>query len=178
MSADLTTTSGSGTRKNNYRAFRKSNKGLYYTDMRNWVTVLTLATVKENKSNYSDRYCNISRVARKFQDTMGNIGIKYLMYMIGKRLIPNFLINRDDLKAANDIFGTRIKALKVKTVRKPGEHAQLDIERIPYGILDLYKNVTLTTDIMFVNKIRYFIMISRHIQFGTVEVITDAILVH
>ena len=69
------------------------------------------------------------------------------------------------MKAANDIFGTRIKPLKVKTVRKSGEHVRLEIERILAGILDRYKNVTLTADIMFVNKIRFFIKISRHIQF-------------
>ena len=89
MSADLTTTSGSGTRKNNYRAFRKSNKGLYYTDMRNWVTVLTLATVKGNKSNYSDRYRNRARAARQLQETMGDINTKDLLYITDKRLIPN-----------------------------------------------------------------------------------------
>ena len=32
----------------------------------------------------------------------------------------------------------------------------------------------MTADIMFVNKIRFFIMITRHIKFGTAEVITDA----
>ena len=32
-------------KKIKYREFRKSKRGLYYTDMRNWVTVLTLTTL-------------------------------------------------------------------------------------------------------------------------------------
>ena len=78
------------------------------------------------------------------------------------------------MKDARDIFGTSIKALNVKTVHKSGEHVKLEIEKIPAGVLDRYKNTNLTDDIMFVNKIRFFIRIYRHIQFGTKEVITNA----
>ena len=105
---------------------------------------------------------------------MENISTKYLMYIIDKILIPKFPINCNNLKADNDIFGTNIKALKCKTVSKLGDHFQLKIERIPDGILDRYKNVTLTSEIIFVNKIIFFITISSHIQFGTAEFITDA----
>ena len=105
---------------------------------------------------------------------MGNIGTKDLLHMINKKLISNCPITHDDLMAANDIFGTRIKLLKVKTVLKLGEHVRLEIKRIPAGILDRYKNVTLTADIMFVNNIILFITISRHMQSGTTEVITYA----
>ena len=75
--------------------------------------------------------------------------------MINKILRTNCPINCDDLKSANDIFGASVKALKVKTVQKPGYHAQLEIKNIPSGFLARYKNVTLATDIMFVNNIRF-----------------------
>ena len=90
--------------------------------MINWGTVLTMAAVRENKSNYSDQDCNRSRGARKLQETIGNISTKDLLYMIDKRLIPNCPINSDDLRATNDIFGTSTYDLKGKTVRKSGEH--------------------------------------------------------
>ena len=105
---------------------------------------------------------------------MEDISTKDLLYITDKRLIPNWPITRFDLKDANDIFGAIIKSLKGKTVRKSGEHVRLEIEIIPVGILERYKDVTLTSDIMFVNKIRHFITIYRHIHFGTAEVITDA----
>ena len=86
--------------------------------MSNRGTVLTLATVKENKSNYSDQDCNRARTESKLQETMGNISTKDLLYMIYKILIPKCPITRDDFKAANYIFGTIVKALKFKTLHK------------------------------------------------------------
>ena len=77
------------------------------------------------------------------------------------------------MKATNDIFGTSINPPKRKTVQKSGEHVRLDIEIIPDRVLDRYKNVTLADDIIFVNNIRFFITISRHMQFGAAEIITD-----
>ena len=98
---------------------------------------------------------------------MGEISTKDILYMINKILISDCPITCDDLKVANDIFGTRIKALKIKTLWKSGKRFQLDINKISAGFLDRCKNVTLTSDIILVNKIRTFITISSHIQFGT-----------
>ena len=88
---------------------------------------------------------------------MGNINTKYLLHMINKRIIPNFLITCDDLKDANDIFGTSFKVIKGKTVRKLGDHVQLEIDRIPAEVIDRYKNVTLTADIMFMKNTRFLL---------------------
>ena len=129
---------------------------------------LKVKTVRKSVEHIrlEDQDFNKARESRKLQDTMGKINTKNSMYMINKRIIQNFRITRDDLKDANDVFGTSIKSLKVKTVRKSVEHIRLEIERIPAGFLDRYKNVTLTSEIMFVNKIRFSITISRHIPFG------------
>ena len=124
--------------------------------MKNRGTFLTLVTVKEKNSNDSYQDCNRARAAGKLQETMGNIITKDLLYTTNKILIPNCPSTCDDLKAANDIFGTSINYLKGKTVRKSRHHVRLEIERIPYGILDNYKEVTLTADIMFVKNIRFF----------------------
>ena len=67
-------------RKNKCREFRQSKGGIYYTDISNQGTVLTLATVMENKSNYSDRDCNRTLAASKLQETMGKISTTDLLY--------------------------------------------------------------------------------------------------
>ena len=113
--------------KTKYQAFRKYKRGLYNTYMSNRVTVMTQATVKENKSNDPDRERNRARVASTLQDNTGNINAKDLLYIINKRLTPKLPITCDDLNAASDILGTSIKALKVNTVRKSGYHVQLEI---------------------------------------------------
>ena len=75
--------------------------------------------------------------------------------MINKIIIQNCPINNDDLKVTHDIIGKSIKDLKAKTVRKPGDNVKLQIEITPYGVIEIYKNVTLSDDIMFVNNIRF-----------------------
>jgi hypothetical protein len=46
------------------------------------------------------------------------------------------------------------------------EHHQIRL-----GIMEKYRDVTLCIDIMFVNKVPFLVTISRHIKFGTVEVL-------
>ena len=52
-------------------------------------------------------------------------------------------------------------ALKGKTVQKKPEPIKTDIVSIPKEIRELHKEVTLTIDIFFVNKISFFITLSR-----------------
>mgnify|MGYP006914687250 FL=1 len=44
---------------------------------------------------------------------------------------------------------------------------------VPISILARYRKVTLCADIMFVNKIPFFVTISRNIKFGTIEVLKN-----
>ena len=43
---------------------------------------------------------------------------------------------------------------------------------VPYDIIKMYKDVTLSFDIMFVNKLAFVVTVSRHIRFGTTEHVT------
>ncbi len=58
-------------------------------------------------------------------------------------------------------------ALKGKTVRKRPEPVKTDIISIPKEIHKLHKEVTLTIDIFFVNKIPFFLTLSRVLYFTT-----------
>jgi hypothetical protein len=78
---------------------------------------------------------------------------------------------RADIKAAEDIFGLNEGSLKGKTVRKQGKAIEIKITDIPLPIMEKYQNVTLAVDIMTINKICFFLSISRNIHFGTGEMI-------
>ena len=159
---------------NRYREFRQSQRGLYYTDMKSSSVVLTINTVKENKTKFSNLDHRRAVKARKFQDIV-NVPTKELLRVIDNKLMPNCPVTRDDVKVANAIFGPSIVGLKGKTVRRTEPHVREgEVQSMPPEIMTKYKNVTLGGDIMFVNKIRFFVTISRHIQFGTVEMISDA----
>ena len=62
-------------------------------------------------------------------------------------------ITRDDVKMAEDIYGTCVSNLQGKTARKKVPHIETEIKTVPKSIMDKYRAVTLCVDIMFVNGI-------------------------
>ena len=50
-------------------------------------------------------------------------------------------------------------------------HFETKINVIPPTIMSQYQNVTLCGDVMFVNRIPFLVTTSRHIKFGTVEIL-------
>ncbi len=70
--------------------------------------------------------------------------------------------------AAYKIWGPSVAALKGKTVRKKPEPIKTDIVSIPKEIRELHKEVTLTANIFFMNKIPFFVTLSRVLYFTMV----------
>ena len=76
-----------------------------------------------------------------------------------------------DVSRAENIYGKDIHDLKVKTTRTKPKPVVIDYMVMPKNILENSKNITLSIDIMFVNKIPFVTTIGRHIKFTTVEII-------
>ena len=89
---------------------------------------------------------------------MGNIITKDLLYIIYKILIPKFSVTCDNLKDANDCFGTSIKSPKLKTLRRPGEHVRVHIENFLAAILDHYKSSTIQANTMIAKNIIFLLL--------------------
>jgi hypothetical protein len=75
--------------------------------------------------------------------------------------------------AAEKILGPDVGSLKGKTVRRKGEHVEYAATTIPDTIMLTYRDVTMGADIMFVNKLPFFVTISRNIKFCTAQLIPD-----
>jgi hypothetical protein len=95
------------------------------------------------------------------------------MQIVEQNLLPNCPITRDDIMAAEKILGPDVGSLKGKTVRRKGAHVEYAATTIPDTIMLQYRDVTMGADIMFVNKLPFFVTISRNIKFCTAQLIPD-----
>lgn len=182
------------------RIFKRSPKGLYYHDMATDSRSLTamdtsnkptmptdppnaepdpkpteemalVNTVAVNKSNYSEQAYSRAVIARRLQNIIGCPSIRHYKYIIRNGLLPNCPISVDDITAAEDIFGPNVGNLKGKTVRKPSHRVTGVHIPIPPHIMSKYRDVTLAGDTMFINKMPFLVTLSRHIRFGTAELL-------
>ena len=83
--------------------------------------------------------------------------------------MPNFPVTKADNLVAEDIFGPEVGILKGQTTRRKPDMVQGVVEPIPPSVMRQYRHVTLGADIMHANSIPFFVMVSRHIKFGTIE---------
>jgi len=60
-----------------------------------------------------------------------------------------------------------------KRSNKKGTNLINALDDLPEGMLEEHGNITLVTDIMYINKIPFIVMTSRAIHFGTIEMIKD-----
>mmetsp|Transcript_16222 Transcript_16222/g.24509 ORF Transcript_16222/g.24509 Transcript_16222/m.24509 type:complete len:108 (+) Transcript_16222:256-579(+) len=74
-----------------------------------------------------------------------------------------------DAKAAINIYGQNLGAIKGKTVWHPNPHVKAGVDPVPERILKLHGDIALAADIMSVNKIPFLVTLSRCLKFGTIE---------
>ena len=155
--------------------FTPTAKGLYHypldtaTEKDMWVLVTTVAAQADK---YTHRAVMRAKAARKFQNIIMRPGVRQLMD-VAIRHIKGCPITRGDIQAAEDIYGPNLGALKGKTVARPNPHVKTGIDPVPPEIIHLHNSVTLAIDIMFVNRVPFFITISRNLKFGTVEALSN-----
>jgi hypothetical protein len=93
------------------------------------------------------------------------------MDIADKSLLRNSPIERADIKAAEEIYGTNIGSLKGKTATHKSIPVDGRIAGVPNAIRSKFQSVIVAVDIMYINKIPFFLTISRGLHFGTVETI-------
>jgi len=145
--------------------FKQAESGLYYTNIRPVTVTKNLAlvtTTKEKMEGYTKKKCERAKLAHHIQKTKGRLHTKDFLEIVEKGGILNCLINRIDILAAKDIFGTDIGSIKGKTTRRKVQNTgdNTDIIKHPANVAYKYKNVTICIDLMFVNKIVLLISIS------------------
>jgi hypothetical protein len=139
--------------------FQQSPRGLFYMDTATTGTLL-VNTVAENKTSYTNRDYLKAVLAREIQKKIGRPSTRAFIKIVDNKLLPNCPITREDILAAEHIFGPDVGSLKGKTVHCAPGQVNVQLHNIPPVIMSRYREIALGGDIMFVNKIPFFMRIS------------------
>jgi hypothetical protein len=139
--------------------FRMHESGLHYFDPSN-EDYIFVNTVSDTKEGYTQRQIKGAEAARALYATLGYPSTKDFKWVIQSNQIHDCPVTVQDVDAANKIWGKNIAALKGKTTRTKPAHVARDFVKVPKELLELHKDIFLTCDIFFVNKIPFFITLS------------------
>merc|ERR1712086_156249 len=157
--------------KNNGKILKlqEATKRLYYFDTveREVEEVMLITTVNDNKSKISAYDFSKAKIARALQRRIGRPATKDYIHYVSTNQIPNCPITGHDIKNADFVWGPELGCLKGKTTRQPSPQIRVENHAVPYQVMQQYKEVTLSADVMKVTGIPFLMTISKHIKFGT-----------
>ena len=93
--------------------------------------------------------------------------------MVRSNMIVNCPVTFSDVKNAKLIFGPDITSLKVKSVRHKPDSFVTDYVEIPREILESRKELEVSTDIMFNNKLPFLVSIIPRMKFATIDYLSS-----
>ena len=143
--------------------------GLHYHNTVNR-QVIMVQTVTENEKGYSKRQLTDARTVQDLYAKVGYPSIKDFANMVKENMIMSFPITIEDVRRTENINSPSVQALKGKTTRtKPSLVVVSDYVAVPHTIFKGNRNVTLSLDVMFVNRIQFLTSISQHLKFTTAD---------
>ena len=92
-----------------------------------------------------------------------------LKKMVRAGMIPNCSFTLYDINNDNTIFGPGVPSLKGKMVIRQPNPVVLNYINILKDILQLHNTVSVAADIIFVNRMTFLVIISRHVEFTIVQ---------
>jgi hypothetical protein len=149
--------------------FHMHESGLHYYDPRQTEHLVFVNTVSGNKQGFTKRQIKGANAARALYATLSYPSMKDFKWVIRSNQIKNCPVTVDDVDVATKIWGKNIAALKGKTTRSKTAPVARDHIKVPTELLKLHKDIFLTADIFFVNKIPFFLTLSRKICFTAVN---------
>ena len=137
---------------------------------------LFLQTVAENKKKFSDDEITKAELARRLYITLGRPSFRSFRWMLLHKKIKNTDILPKDADNAEKIFGPDIGSLRGKTVRRRPKRVTIPTyspNGIPDDALHAIQQIILSSDIFYVDQLKFLVTLSRNVHFATVEYITN-----
>jgi hypothetical protein len=153
--------------------FRMHKCGLHYYDPRNERHFCFLITVSENKEGFTNRQTKGAELAQTLYNTLSYPSMKDFKWVIQSNQIKECPVTVQYIDVARKIWGKIIAALKGKTTQIKSIPVARDYVKVTMELMKLHKEVFLTTYIFCVNKIAFFLTLSRNISFTAVNHLAD-----
>jgi hypothetical protein len=153
--------------------FKMHKSGLHYYDPRKEHHLTFVNTFSENKTGFTKQKIKCAEIARNLYKTLRYPSMKDFKWVIRSNKIKDCPMKIQDIDVATKILGKNIAALKGEDTRSKTHPVDRDYVKFPKELLKLHKEVFLTTDIFFVNKIPFFLTLSRNICFTAVNHLAD-----
>jgi hypothetical protein len=153
--------------------FRMHKCGLRYYDQRNENNLAFVNTISENKEGFTERQIKSAELARTLYKSLSYPSMKDFKWVIQSNQIKDFPVTVQDIDVARKIWGKNIAALKGKTTRSKSIPVAREYVKVPMELMKLHNEVFLTTYILFVNKIPFFLTLRRKICFTAVNHLAD-----
>ena len=93
--------------------------------------------------------------------------------IVRSNMIYNCPVTLQDVKNSKLIFGPDANSLKGKSVSRKPAIVVTDYVEIPWEIFELLKELEVSIDIMFINKLLFRVSISRGLKCTTIEYISN-----
>ena len=145
-----------------------------YIDMRDHKEAFVLVqTVCANFGGFTKRQIEAAVLACKAQARMGHHANPTFKLLVSS--LKNFPVKPADITNASVIFGPYLKGLRGITVRQRPERVENEYIQIPRDFYELNRFVTLTVDVMFVNRVAFLTTLLRGIRLFTAEYIPSCL---
>jgi hypothetical protein len=154
--------------------FEMHESGLHYYDPRKQGNFSFVETVDGNKAMFTKQQLDGAEMARQLFMGLSYPSMKDFIWMLRSNGIKDCPESVRDAEIALKVWGPNVAGLKEKTVRKAVKSVKVeDLIQIPKEMIAMHKDVTLGIDIFFINKIRFFVTLSRNICFTSATHLPD-----
>jgi hypothetical protein len=153
--------------------FKMHKSGLHSYDLRKEHHMTFVNTVSENNTGFTKRQIKCAEIAQNLYKTLSYPSMKDFKLVIRSNQIKDCPVTIQDIDFAMNIWGKNIAALKGKTTQRKTHPVARDFVKVTKELFKLHKEVFLKTDIFFVNKIPFFLTLSRNICFTAVNHLAD-----
>ena len=120
---------------------------------------------------FTRRSVHDANMASKIKKLLLSPSERDMVHIIERSLLKNMYIIRKKIAAANKIFGPALNVIKGKKTSHKNPEVKVEIASVPVGIISLYRQVTVASDILFVNITPFLVSVILHLKFVTVECI-------